>query len=160
MQYSFGGLKKNSFLWLVGSWSSHMWMHTHCFMSGRPALLMYWLPCRRNLGMWSEKSYSLLWNGAGSERLKEQHSDVLSGKRNPKLTRAVFLRSTLALKETNKIPCNCLCGCYCCTVWLDMEVLCATFLLKLVSAKRKVDLKPTLNRSNGGNICIEVCVCT
>lgn len=43
-------------------------------------------------------------------------------------------------------------------VWLEMEILCATFLLKLSSTKRTAS-KPALARGNGGSIYIVDCVC-
>lgn len=43
--------------------------------------------------------------------------------------------------------------------WLEVEVLCATFLLKFLSTKSRADLKSALNRGNGGSIFIALCVC-
>lgn len=43
--------------------------------------------------------------------------------------------------------------------WLEVEVLCATFLLKFFSTKSRANLKSALNRSNGGSIFIALRVC-
>lgn len=47
-------------------------------------------------------------------------------------------------------------------VWLEMEILCAAFFLKLSSTKRTAS-KPALVRGNGDSVCVYLyileCVC-